>query len=74
MDEFSKRMFSCPELARGGNLDYQHHQSVGPHDDKEHLERLSQGEDGVESVGGRGGQVWVRVVPPVQVTPNNYLV
>ena len=67
MDEFSHQVVLGPELGGGGHLDYQHQQSVGPHDDEEHLERLPQGEEGVEGVGGRGGHIGV--VPSVQLSP-----
>ena len=65
MDELSHNVGLGPELARGGHLDYQHEQSVGPHDDEEHLECLPQGEECVEGVGGRGGNIRVGVIPPV---------
>ena len=63
MDELSHQVGLGPELAGGGHLDYEHQQSVGPHDKEEHLEGLLQGEEGVESVGGRGGHIGV--APPV---------
>ena len=72
MDELSHKIGLGPELAWGGHLDYQHQQSVGPHDEEEHLERLLQGEEGVEGVGGRGGHI--SVVPPVQLFPPHALV
>ena len=72
MDKLSKKKFSCPELFGGGHFDNEHGQGVGPHDDKEHLERLLQGEEGVEGVGGRGGHI--SVVPPVQLSPPHALV
>ena len=67
MDELSHQVGLGPELAGGGHLDYEHQQSVGPHDKEEHLEGLLQGEEGVESVGGRGGHI--SVAPPVQLAP-----
>ena len=72
MDELSQQVGLGPELGGGGHLDYEHQQSVGPHDDQEHLERLLQGEEGVEGVGGRGGHI--RVVPPVQLIPLHTLI
>ena len=72
MDDLSHQVGLSPELGGGGNLDYQHQQTVGPHDDEEHLECLLQGEEGVEGVGGRGGNICV--APPVQLTPSHALV
>ena len=72
MDELSHQVGLGPELGGGGHLDYEHQQSVGPHDDQEHLECLLQGEEGVEGVGGRGGNI--SVVPPVQLSPPHALV
>ena len=63
MDKFPKQVALCPELPRGGNLDNEHGQSVDTHDDQEHLEWLSQGKEGVEGVGRRGGHPGV--VPSV---------
>ena len=76
VDELPHQVGLGPELGGGGHLDYQHQQSVGPHDDEEHLERLLQGEEGVEGVGrwGSRGQVRVGVAPPVQLTPPHALV
>ena len=59
VDELSQQVGLGPELGGGGHLDYQHQQSVGPHDDEKDLERLLQGEEGVEGVGGRGGNISV---------------
>ena len=61
MDELSQQVGLGPELGGGGHLDYEHQQSVGPHDDQEHLECLLQGEEGVEGVGGwdSRGNAWV---------------
>ena len=72
MDELSKQVLSCSEFPGGGNLDNEHEQSVGRHDDEEHLERLLQGEEGVEGVGGRGSNI--SVAPPVKLTPAHALV
>ena len=72
MDELSQQVGLGPELGGGGHLDYQHQQSVGPHDDEEHLERLLQGEEGVEGVEGRGRHI--SVAPPVQLSPPDALV
>ena len=72
MDELSEQVGFSPELGGGGHLDYEHQQSVGPHDDQEHLERLPQGEEGVEGVGGRGGHIGV--APAVKLTPLHALV
>ena len=47
MDKLSHQVGPVSELGGGGYLDYQHQQSVGPHDDQEHLECLLQGEEGV---------------------------
>ena len=63
MDELSHEVGLGPELGGGGHLDDEHQQSVGPHDDQEHLKCLLQGEEGVEGVGGRGGHSGV--APPV---------
>ena len=70
--ELSQQVGLGPELTGGGHLDYEHQQSVGPHDDEEHLEPLLQGEEGVEGVGGRGGNI--SVVPSVQLSPPHALV
>ena len=72
MDKLSQQAGLGPELAGGGHLDYQHQQSVGPHDDEEHLKCLPQGKEGVEGVGGRVGHIGV--APPVQLTPPDALV
>ena len=72
MDELSDEVTLGPEFPGGGHLDYQHQQSVGPHDDEEHLERLLQGEEGVEGVEGRGRHIGV--APPVQLIPPHALV
>ena len=72
MDKLSQQAGLGPELGGGGHLDYQHQQSVGPHDDEEHLERLLQGEEGVEGVGGRGGKI--SVAPPVKISPPHALI
>ena len=65
MYELSHQVGLGPELAGGGHLDYEHQQSVGPHDDQEHLEGLPQGEEGVEFVVGWVGHIRVGVVPPI---------
>ena len=72
MYELSKHVALGPELPGAGNLGNEHGQGVDPHDDQEHLECLSQGEEGVESVRRRGGHVGV--VPPVQLLPIDALV
>ena len=72
MYKLSHQVGPVSELGGGGYLDYQHQQSVGPHDDEEHLERLLQGEEGVEGVGGRSGHIGV--VPPVKISPPHTLV
>ena len=73
MDKLSQQVGLGPELGGGGHLDYEHEQSVGPHDDQEHLECLPQGEEGVEGVGGWVGSSRVSVVPSVKFTPWNKL-
>ena len=72
VDELSQQVGLGPELGGGGYLHYQHQQSVGPHDNEEHLECLLQGEEGVEGVVRR--DVNIGVAPPVQFSPAHALV
>ena len=65
VDELSNQVGLGPELPGGGHFDYEHQQSVGPHDDEEHLKRLPQCEEGVEGVVGWVGHIRVGVVPPI---------
>ena len=74
VDQLPNQVPPCSELPGGGELDDEHGQGVGHHDDQEHLECLPQGEEGVEGVGGWVGSSRVSVVPPVKFTPWNILV